>query len=107
MLSFIRCRQKLDVLLKYEDSMIEENNGFFRWRTGPGESSVCRMDERKVGQQIYAETSPELLTAFLFGRRPAEECFGFRNGYRWEREGLLQGLERIKTLRDVCINEIV
>ncbi|MFR9234187.1 MAG: hypothetical protein ACLVLH_14780 [Eisenbergiella massiliensis] len=56
------------------------------------------MDEGKVGQQIYAETSPELLTAFLFGRRPAEECFSFRNGYRWEREGLLQGLERIKTL---------
>ena len=107
MLSFIRCRQKLDVLLKYEDSMIEENNGFFRWQTGPGESSVCRMDAGKVGQQIYAETSPELLTAFLFGRRPAEECFSFRNGYRWEREGLLQGLERIKTLRDVCINEIV
>ena len=107
MLSFIRCRQNLDVLLKYEDSMIEENNGFFRWQTGPGESSVCRMDAGKVGQQIYAETSPELLTAFLFGRRPAEECFSFRNGYRWEREGLLQGLERIKTLRDVCINEIV
>ena len=53
------------------DSMIEENKWLFRWRTGPGESSVCRMDEGKVGQQIYAETSPELLTAFCSeeGRR--------------------------------------
>ena len=87
--------------------MIEENNGFFRWQTGPGESSVCRMDAEKARQQIYAETSPELLTAFLFGRRAAEECFSFRNGYQWEQEGLLRGLERIKTIRDVCINEIV
>lgn len=40
MLSLIRSRQKIEVFMKYTDNLIEENNGYFYWKSGPEESVV-------------------------------------------------------------------
>lgn len=107
MLSLIQSRQRMEILLQYTDPLIEMNNGFYCWKAGPEESTVQKLPEADVCGKLYAETSPERLCAFLFGRAPADKCFTFKGSYLWEKMGLLRSLEQVKTLRDICINEIV
>ena len=107
MLSLIRSRQKIEVFMKYTDNLIEENNGYFYWKSGPEESVVKKIGSEEVKGKLYAETSADRFCAFLFGREPAEKCFTFNGGYLWEMVGLLHSLEQVQTLSDICVNEII
>ena len=85
MLSLLRSRTSVKVVLDVRDAIIPENNGRFLWEISE-ESSVCRKvtDENEDISVSIAE-----LTEFAFGKR------------------IIDGLEDVKVLSRICINEAV
>ncbi len=85
MLSLLRSRTPMKVVLVVSDEIIPENNGLFLWEISE-ESSVCR----KV-TDVDAEISVSIseLTEFVFGKRT------------------ITGLENVRVLSRICINEAV
>ena len=85
MLSLLRSENPVKVVLEVRDEIIPENNGQFLWKVSQHES-VCK----KVtdGKPEICLTIAEL-TEFVFGKRE------------------VKGLEDIKVLSKICINEAV
>ena len=85
MLSLLRSENAVKVVLEVRDEIIPENNGQFLWKVSEHES-VCK----KVtdGKPEICLTIAEL-TEFVFGKRE------------------VKGLEDIKVLSKICINEAV
>jgi len=85
MLSLLRSRRYLKVVLDVSDEIISENNGLFLWEVSE-EMSVCR--KMTAAESDISVTIAEL-TEFVFGKRD------------------IQGLEEVKVLSRICINEAV
>lgn len=85
MLSLLRSKKSMKVILQVSDGIIEENNGRFLWEISE-ENSICKRgtDEKTDLSVTIAE-----LTEFLFGKRK------------------IKGLEEIEVLSGICINEAV
>ena len=85
MLEILRSEKPLRVVLEVEDSIIEENNGTFLWEISESESRCKKIQNSTEGIKITIAD----LTEFVFGKRN------------------IRGLEDIKVLSRICINEIV
>ena len=74
-------------VLDIEDKIIEENTGRYLWEISP-EHSVCK---KLSGTEDVSALQVEIatLTEFVFGK------------------GEIKGLERVKVLSKICINEAV
>ena len=85
MLSLLRSRRSVKVVLDVNDEIIPENNGLFLWEVSE-ESSICRK-----AADVDAEVSVSIseLTEFVFGKRT------------------ITGLENVRVLSRICINEAV
>ena len=85
MLSLLRSRRSVKVVLDVNDEIIPENNGLFLWEVSE-EMSVCR--KMTAAESDISVTIAEL-TEFVFGK-----CE-------------IKGLEEVKVLSRICINEAV
>ena len=85
MLELLRSEKPLRVVLVVEDSIVEENNGTFLWEISELESRCKKIQNSTEGIQVTIAD----LTEFVFGKRN------------------IRGLEDIKVLSRICINEIV
>ena len=85
MLELLRSEKPLCVVLEVKDSIIEENNGTFLWEVSELESRCKKIQNSTEGIQVAIAD----LTEFVFGKRN------------------IRGLEDIKVLSRICINEIV
>ena len=85
MLSLLRSRIPVKVVLDVNDEIIPENNGLFLWEVSE-ELSVCR--KMTAAESDISVTIAEL-TEFVFGK-----CE-------------IKGLEEVKVLSRICINEAV
>lgn len=85
MLSLLRSRTSVKVVLDVRDAIIPENNGRFLWEISEG-SSVCR---KVTDENADISVSIAELTEFAFGKR------------------IIDGLEDVKVLSRICINEAV
>lgn len=85
MLSLLRSKVKMKVVLKVKDEIIPENNGQFLWEISE-EGSFCK--KAAEAEADVCVTIAEL-TEFVFGKRKVE------------------GLEDVKVLSRICINEAV
>ena len=85
MLSLLRSRTPVKVVLDVSDEIIPENNGQFLWEVSE-EMSVCK--KMTAAESDISITIAEL-TEFVFGKREIE------------------GLEEVKVLSRICINEAV
>lgn len=89
MLRLLRSHQPVKVILNVQDEIIKENQGRFVWEVSESGSAVQKVSE------LVSEELPEItvaiseLTEFVFGKRT------------------IQGLEDIKVLSRICINEAV
>ena len=86
MLSLLRSKTPFRVVLNIEDTIIAENNGKFLWEISEDKSS-CEKLEDDANSQISVSIAD--LTEFVFGKRDIE------------------GLEEVKVLSKICINEAV
>ena len=85
MLELLRSAKTLKVLLDVKDPIIEENNGEFLWEISESESSCKKVQDCGEGLEITIAD----LTEFVFGKRK------------------MNGLEDVKILSKICINEVV
>ena len=85
MLSLLRSEKPVRVVLDVKDEIIPENNGRFLWEISEG-SSVCR---KVTDENADISVSIAELTEFAFGKR------------------IIDGLEDVKVLSRICINEAV
>lgn len=85
MLSLLCSTEPLEVTLCIRDEIISENNGSFRWKLSPEGSECRKISAQEEGRVI----SIAELTEFVFGRRR------------------ISGLEAVKPLKKICINESV
>ena len=85
MLSLLRSEKPVRVVLDVKDEIISENNGQFLWEISE-ESSVCR---KAADENADISVSIAELTEFVFGKRT------------------ITGLENVKVLSRICINEAV
>lgn len=85
MLSLLRSEKPVRVVLNVKDEIIPENNGRFLWEISE-ESSVCR---KAADENADISVSIAELTEFVFGKRT------------------ITGLENVKVLSRICINEAV
>ena len=85
MLELLRCEKSMSVVLEVEDSIIEENNGKFLWEISESESRCKKIQNSAEGIQVTIAD----LTEFVFGKRN------------------IRGLEDIRVLSRICINEAV
>ena len=85
MLSLLRSRTSVKVVLDVRDAIIPENNGRFLWEISEG-SSVCR---KVTDENADISVSIAELTEFAFGKR------------------IIDGLVDVKVLSRICINEAV
>ena len=86
MLSLLRSKTPFRVVLNIEDTIIAENNGKFLWEISEDKSS-CEKLKDDAKSQISVSIAD--LTEFVFGKRDIE------------------GLEEVKVLSEICINEAV
>ena len=86
MLSLLRSKTPFRVVLDIEDTIIAENNGKFLWEISEDKSS-CEKLKDDAKSQISVSIAD--LTEFVFGKRDIE------------------GLEEVKVLSKICINEAV
>ena len=86
MLSLLRSKAPFRVVLDIEDKIIAENHGKFLWEISENQSS-CEKLEDDANSQISVSIAD--LTEFVFGKRDIE------------------GLEEVKVLSKICINEAV
>lgn len=87
MLSMMRSEEPLRLVLEIEDDIVPENAGIYQWEISK-EHSVCRKISQ-VETVRSLKTDIAALTEFVFGKREIE------------------GLESIKVLSRICINEAV
>ena len=85
MLSLLRSEKPVRIVLDVKDEIILENNGRFLWEISEG-SSVCR---KVTDENADISVSIAELTEFAFGKR------------------IIDGLEDVKVLSGICINEAV
>lgn len=88
MLSLLRSKQPIKVLLNVQDEIISENHGLFLWEISEA-GSKC---EKRIMDETECESisvSIAELTEFVFGKRK------------------ITGLESVKVLSGICINEAV
>ena len=85
MLSLLRSRIPVKVVLDVNDEIIPENNGLFLWEVSE-EMSVCR---KMTAAESDISVNIAELTEFVFGKRE------------------IKGLEEVKVLSRICINEAV
>ncbi len=85
MLSLLRSEQPMKVVLDVKDEIISENNGQFLWEISE-ENSICR---KVTDAESEISVSVAELTEFVFGKRK------------------ITGLETVKVLSRICINEAV
>ena len=64
MLRLTSSREEKTIWLRVKDEVIEENNGYFCWRTGPDSSKAEKLEE--VPAQIDLELTVGELTAMIF-----------------------------------------
>ena len=76
----------LKVILNIEDAIVEENQGQFLWEVSE-EGSCCKKIAGSDQGQISVNIAE--LTEFVFGKKQ------------------IAGLESVKTLSRICINEAV
>lgn len=101
--------------VRIKDTVLPQNDGVWKCRTGPDGASVCREEsdfsesgsKNTFSGSAVAEcaASVEGLAAWIFGYRKTEECFVFSDSA--DREAVLKKLKEIKKLAKVFINEIV
>ncbi len=87
MLEFLRSEKPLNVVLNVCDEVIAENHGMFLWKITSEESHCERLKNGFDGEVI--ELTIAELTEFVFGKRN------------------VKGLEHVKVLSKICINEAV
>lgn len=90
MLSLLRSKEALELTVKIRDEIIEENSGYFRWIVS-SEESICEKLEESAQETLKEAVSMTIdeLTEFVFGKRT------------------IPGLEAVRTLERICINESV
>lgn len=98
MLELLRSEAPVTILLDVQDTIISENNGRFIWKIS-NDSSICKKADAEEGKKsVFADAMSEKtevavtiaeLTEFVFGKREIE------------------GLENVKSLKRICINEAV
>lgn len=90
MLSLLRSQESLEFVVKISDEIIEENDGYFHWRVSSKESVCEKMEEshQEILKEAVFVTIHEL-TEFVFGKR------------------MIPGMEKVQTLKRICINESV
>ena len=64
MLRLTSSREEKTIWLHVKDEVIEENNGYFCWRTGPDSSKAEKLEE--VPAQIDLELTVGELTSMIF-----------------------------------------
>lgn len=90
MLGLLRSEKTLQVLLNVKDEIIAENNGSFLWKISADESVCEKLVEDECSEKILqVSVSIAELTEFVFGKRN------------------IAGLEEVKILSRICINEAV
>lgn len=89
MLKLLRSAQPMKILLEVQDEMIPENQGLFLWDVSERESNCKKVWEESSGNSQKILVTIAELTEFVFGKR------------------LIKGLEDIKILSKICINEAV
>lgn len=90
MLSLLRSQKSLEFVVKIRDEIIEENDGYFHWRVSSKESVCEKLEEshQEILKEAVFVTIHEL-TEFVFGKR------------------MIPGMEKVQTLKRICINESV
>lgn len=89
MLGLLRSGKPQKVLLNIEDKIIPKNNGSFLWEVSETESLCRRLTEEAFAEEREICIGIAELTEFVFGK------------------GQIKGLEDIKVLERICINEAV
>lgn len=87
MLELLRSIEPISVVLKVQDAVIKENNGLFLWEISSQESK-CKKILGEADMAVISVSIAEL-TEFVFGKR------------------VINGLEKVKVLSRICINEAV
>lgn len=93
MLSLLKSQENLEIFLELSDPLIEENHGIFRWEISSSESQckkitkACTKDNENLPEPVRLTIGE--LTEFVFGKRKIPE------------------LEKVHTLKRICINESV
>lgn len=90
MLSLLRSQESLEFVVKISDEIIEENDGYFHWSVSSRESICEKLEEshQEILKEAFFVTIHEL-TEFVFGKRR------------------IPGMEKVQTLKRICINESV
>lgn len=94
MLKLLRSESALKVILNVTDEIIAENHGKFLWKISADESSCKKItedeyDRMSEGEALEISVSIAELTEFVFGKKQ------------------ISGLEGVKVLDRICINEAV
>lgn len=91
MLKLLSSEKPLKVLLRVQDEIIRENHGNFLWEITEKQSSCHKVTLQEENLQAEEEISLTIaeLTEFVFGKRK------------------VKGLEAVKVLSKICINEAV
>lgn len=96
MLSLLRSSRQMKILLEIKDEIISENNGQFLWEISEEGSTCKKTAEDDHSDKAKSAADAELisvgiaeLTEFVFGKRK------------------ITGLEAVKVLSRICINEAV
>lgn len=91
MLKLLRSKRPVKILLDVEDQIIPENAGRFVWEISPDSSTCSKLSKNETedtgGRNICAGI--EQLTQFVFGKQQ------------------IKGLEDVRVLEKICINEAV
>ncbi len=135
MLGSMRSTGPVDLLVEIKDPVLGQNSGIYHLHSLDNGKLICkkrRSSTEKIsadgglngmpiganGEEIRKSATVTLnrdnadctitiddLTAFCFGYQNAEECFTINN--ESAKEEILEGLEQIKVLKRVFINEII
>ena len=91
MLSLLRSRTPMKVVLDVSDGIIPENNGRFLWEVSETEGKCFKLSDNSNTEDAVLRISATIaqLTEFVFGKSN------------------IDGLEDVKVLSGICINEAV
>lgn len=87
MLELLKSDSPVNAVLRIEDPIIPENNGYFSWEISE-KNSLCTKIEGQLPESCISVKIADL-TEFVFGKRK------------------IQGLESVRVLKRICINEAV
>lgn len=110
MLSLLRLQadnvadEAVNLTIKVTDPLLSENNAVWRCKIGSNESKIDKELDETGGREDCSITIEEL-TSWIFGYRPAKDCFHFTN--QTNKRRILIKLAKIDILSKVFINEIV